>query len=648
MDRLDSLTPLGYSSAGVVLRAGVEASEFVAGDRVACAGAGYANHAEIVFVPRNLCAKVPDSVPLDAAAFGTVGSIALQGIRQAGSTVGDIVAVIGLGLVGQLCVQLLKAAGCRVIGVDLSPGRVQLATRWGAAVGLVREEADTPQIIEYADGRGGDAVLITAATSSSDPLDLAAEICRDRGRIVVVGGIRVEIPNTLKSPFYEKELELYMSRSYGPGRYDPVYEKRGVDYPIGYIRWTEKRNMVAFLGLLAAGDIDVSPLISHRFAFERAEDAYELLTSDPASVIGLLLDYGEPELEVVAPQVWLQPSRKPVAAKQRDIVNLSLIGAGNHARTRLIPALRIIPSVRLRGIATASGLSARDAADKYGAVFATSDYRDILSDRDTDCVVISTRHNTHAMFTIEALRAGKDVFVEKPLALSLDELRDVIVAQRETGRHILVGFNRRFAPHAQRLSTFLGDKIASLLTAVYRVGAEHQAPSVWYQDLVAGGNRIVGECGVFIDLLFYVCDALPTQVYTTGIPDPTLHTPDNVSVTLNFSDGSIATIIYASRGDPSVPKDRLEVFGQGRTAILDDFRALTLVHRGRKRVYRHRWRQDKGHAGEMVAFIAAVEGRQAWPVSFESQALTTLTTLRAVQSLRESRPLSISPSLVFD
>lgn len=637
MDRLDSLTPLGYSSAGVVVAAGSGAAEFAVGDRVACAGAGYANHAELVYVPANLAVRVPAGVGLEQAACTTVGAIALQGLRQAETAVGDTVAVIGLGLVGQLTVQLLKAAGCRVIGVDIDPRRLELARQGGANVALLRREVSVEVIRGLTQGRGADAAIITAATASNDPLTLAAEICRDRGRVVIVGAVRVEIPNTLKSHFYEKELELRMSRSYGPGRYDPHYEEQGVDYPIGYVRWTERRNMEAFLDLLADGRLSLAPLITHRYPFAEAESAYALLTGEQAgAVIGIMLDYGAPDVAALT----APPPAPPAPAGRREQVGISLIGAGNHARAKLIPPLHASKQVRWRGIATATGLTARDIARKHGLAYVASDSGQILADPHTDAVVITTRHSSHAALTVAALHAGKDVFVEKPLALSEEELDAVLAAQAASGRQVLVGFNRRFAPHSRRAIEHFAGRTAPLML-LYRVNAGYQAPTNWYQDPAQGGGRIVGECGHFIDLMAACAGAAPTRVVARAVLDPALPTPDNVSITVDFADGSVGTLIYTSAGDLSYPKERLEIFGQGRIAILDDFRSLTLVAGGKRQELTDKLQQDKGHQAQMDAFVAALCGKAPWPASFAEQAAVTRATLLALRSLRDGQGYSV-------
>jgi predicted dehydrogenase/threonine dehydrogenase-like Zn-dependent dehydrogenase len=642
MDRLDSLTPLGYSSAGIVKEVGSAVTNFTVGDRVACAGAGYANHAEFIYVPRNLCAKIPEEVSLQEAAFCTVGTIALQGVRQAGAVVGDNVAVIGLGLVGLLTVQILRAAGCRTVGIDIEESRTAIAMQLGCDLGLVRGEQDDPTMVSgFTGGRGVDAVIITAATSSSDPIDLASHICRDRGRIVVVGAIRVDISNTLKSDFYEKELELFMSRSYGPGRYDSNYEEKGRDYPVGYVRWTEGRNMEAFLDLLASGAISVQGLMSHRFSLDEAPKAYELLVNDRARALtGVLFEYDVEADEAASIRL---SGAESLGIKARDQVGVGLIGAGNHTRAKLLPPLGRTQDVCLRGVATATGLTARDVGDKFGFAYCTSDYRELLTDPEIDAILITTRHNLHAPLVVEALSHKKAVFVEKPLATDLEGLGQIVEAYRTHQGRVLVGFNRRFAPHSQRLREFFAAHTAPLVL-IYRINAGYQAPDNWYQDPIEGGGRIVGEGGHFVDLMTYIVGAHPVQVYARALPDPALPIPDNVSLMIDFADGSVGNLVYTAGGDVTFPKERLEVFGQGQVGVLDDFRALTLVSNGRRKKRRDRLTQDKGHAAQLNNFVAAVKGEIPWPVSFEEHVTTTLVTLLAMRSLQEGQPVKVDPS----
>ena len=465
-NRLDTPVPLGYSCAGEVIAVGDGVTEFHVSDRVACAGQGYASHAEVVCVPRNLCVQIPDGVDFESAAFVMLGAIALHGVRIAQPMLGERVVVLGLGLLGQITVQILKAACCHIFGVDLAPQKVALAQELGAEGGAVIGQDDVAAAAAgFTQGVGADAVLILAGTTSNQPIEMAGEICRERGRIVAVGAVRLDIPRNL---FYKKELSVVVSRSSGPGIYDPQYEQKGIDYPLSYVRWTQRRNMEEFLDLVAQGQVNLTRLITHRFRIERATEAYDLLlgkTKEP--YIGVLLthpiaDRRPPAATEPVRRVDLRPadrtsqSARPTEGKL-ETVNIGLIGAGLFAKTTLLPALAKVPNVYLRGVATATGTSARHIGDKFGFGHCTTDYQELLSDPDIDCVLIATRHNLHAPLVVEALQAGKHVFVEKPLALNLEQLRKVVQTfnVQRSNVQLMVGFNRRFSPFTVQAEEWL-------------------------------------------------------------------------------------------------------------------------------------------------------------------------------------------------
>src|SRR5215813_13945385 len=441
--KLSQSKALGYSAAGVVTEVGHDATEFRVGDRVACAGGGYASHAEFIFVPRNLCCKIPEEVTEEAASYSTVGAIAMQGIRQANPSLGECVAVIGLGLVGQLTVQLLKAAGCRVLGFDIDQAACELALRSGADSVSSNFSSSRSACDSLSNGRGADSVLITAATKSSEPIELAAELARDRARIVVVGSVGMDVP---RHSFYAKELELRLSRSYGPGRYDPEYEERGTDYPIGYVRWTEKRNMEAFLRLVEERKVNTDLLTTHRFSIDQAPEAYDLILNGSQSFCGVVLEYS-----IADDQATLSPRRAPVNRPATGELGVSFIGAGNFARGVLLPIVKRATGIQLRGVATATGLSAKNSAEQFGFSYSTTDYHEILSDDESEAVFIATRHDFHAELAAEALGRGKHVFVEKPLATTEDGLREVLAAAHGSSALLMVGYNRRFAPIAVKV-----------------------------------------------------------------------------------------------------------------------------------------------------------------------------------------------------
>jgi predicted dehydrogenase len=610
-ERLDALSPLGYSSAGVVVGVGAGVDGFAPGDLVACAGGGFANHAELVAVPRNLVAKVPDGVPLDAAAYATVGAIALHAVRQAEASVGERVGVIGLGLVGQLAVRILVAAGCDAIAIDLDPAGVELAAAAGARAFERSDPALTPAVIAATGGLGLDAVLICAATHSSDPLDLAVLLARDRGRLVVVGDVPVTADRRL---MYEKELELRLSRSYGPGRYDRDYELHGHDLPAGYVRWTEQRNLQAFLELVASGRLDPAPLTTHRFPVDRAEDAYAVLGDEQPErrPFGILLEFDEAAVSRSRPA--LVTARRP----HTGALGVGVIGAGSFTRRVLLPALG---GANLVAIASESGLSAADAASRFGFARAASSAEEILADDSIGAVVIATRHSTHAGLAAAALRAGKAVFVEKPLALSEDELLDVEDALRHGGL-LMVGFNRRFAPLAERLRMELAGLPERVLHA--RVNAGPLEHDHWLNDPAEGG-RLLGEGCHFVDLLAHLADSYVTSVHATRAG------ADGVAATLRLADGSVANLLYAGNGDPRLPKERIEAFAGGTSAVLDDFRRLEVYRNGRRNVVKGG--QDKGHRAQIARFLDAAAWK-AEPPSVESYLASTRATLALVESLR--------------
>ncbi len=635
--RLDALNPLGYSSAGVVVAVGKRLPGFSPGDRVACAGGGYASHAEVVYVPGNLCAPVPVEVGLEEAAFATLGAISLQGIRQAAPTLGETVGVIGLGLVGLLTVQLLKASGCRVIGLDTNPSRCKLAKKMGADAATAPDHPSLDGIVARFAPQGLDAVILTAATPSDEPIHLAGQLARDRGRVVVVGDVGMQIPRAL---YYEKEIDVRLSRSYGPGRYDPAYEEKGLEYPIGYVRWTEGRNLAAFLDLLGQGKLNVKMLISHRFAIADAEDAYDLIQSKSGDAyLGVLLDYGFPSGETMA-SVNSGPVPVRAEGKVSGSIGVALLGAGNYAQSMLLPHLRSHPGVSLRSVITPSGLTARSAAERFGFAVCASDADIALYDPDVDLVLIASRHDSHADLVIRALKAGKSVFVEKPLALNADELASIQEAYASSDSpFVMVGFNRRFAPLVVSLRDFLQPAPEPMLLH-FRVNAGMISVDHWLQDPQVGGGRVIGEMCHFIDLMAHLVAHPPVEVYAQGLPDSGRYSRDNLTATVRFLDGSVGTITYAANGDPGLEKERLEVFSAGKAAVLEDFRRLTLASGERRKVRRSK--PDKGHKQELQTLIEAVRTGAPAPVPFQEAVRTTAATFAIVDSLTRGLPISIS------
>ncbi len=636
-NRLDQPMALGYSSAGTIVALGEGLQGFQVGDRVACAGGGYAVHAEYVSVPHNLLAKLPDAVDFDAAAFATLGAIAMHGFRLAETQVGERVAIIGLGLLGLLSLGIARAAGCEVLGVDLDPRRVELARHMGAEA-VLRAQAEGAAGA-FSRGRGCDAVLICANSSSSDPVELAGLLARDRARVIAVGAVKLEIPRNI---YYQKELTFLASRSYGPGRYDPAYEEGGQDYPPGYVRWTEGRNLEAFVDLLAAGKVDVRPLITHRFPIQDAPQAYEWITGKHQGepFLGVLLTYPQEAapVEAAARRVSLGISGEQPLAGQADI-RLGVLGAGNYATAAFLPNVQRAGGVEKVIVASASGLNAQHAAQKFGFRNAGSSEEDVLDDASINVIAILTRHHLHARQVLAALQAGKHVFCEKPLALHAEELEAIAdLLQKEGTPLLMAGFNRRFAPLAVRLKAFFQGS-GEPLAMHYRVNAGALPLTHWTQDPAQGGGRILGEACHFVDFLTFLAGAAPVSVSACGLPDGGRYREDNVQLTFSFPDGSLGTVAYLANGDKSFPKERVEVFGGGRVAVLDDFRALELVHAGRRQVSRERLRQDKGHQAAWEAFLSAIRAGGPAPIPYEQLLGVTRATFAAVESLRSGQRL---------
>ena len=633
--KLSSLLALGYSAAGNVIEVGNDVSNFHVGDRVACAGVGYASHAEVLSVPKNLCVRLPIEVSFDAAAFSTLGAIALQGVRLAELTLGESVVVIGLGLIGQVTVQLLRANGCRVFGIDLDSQKIELAKQFGADGGCAPDDDARRRVMEWSRGRGADAVLITAATSSNAPVELAGEISRQKGRVVAVGAVGLNIP---RQPFYDRELTFKISMSYGPGRYDPEYEERGHDYPIGYVRWTEGRNLETFLDLLAEGRVNVEGLITHRFPLAQAEKAYQLIAGESGEpYLGVVLHYEsahDPEKRIPIAE------RKAAPATPARSVRVGLIGAGNYARAMLLPHFKSA-GAELQSIATASGVTARTVAEKFGFRYCVSGAGEVLADEEVNLIVIATRHDTHAELARRALSCGRHVFVEKPLALNDDELESVIAAAAQSKGELIVGYNRRFSHLARAAKTFFTDRQAPL-SINYRVNAGRIPSSHWAQDAREGGGRIIGEVCHFIDFMHFMTGSLTTRVYAESIVsrNQEITNEDSVFITLRFADGSNGSIAYVAEGDKALPKERIEIFGAGKSFVIDDFRSCIAYQDGREKKTKLR-AQDKGQEAEVSAVCAVVlEGKPA-PIALADLATTTRATFRIRDSLRTGLPVEV-------
>ncbi|HOT29048.1 MAG TPA: bi-domain-containing oxidoreductase [Candidatus Ozemobacteraceae bacterium] len=621
MRKLDQPLALGYSNAGRVVAVGKGVTGFAAGDRVVSNG----NHADVVCVPENLCAKIPDGVGDDTASFTVIASIALEGIRLVQPTLGESVAVMGLGLIGLLTVQMLRANGCRVIGFDFDPSKVALAREFGAEAHDLKDGIDpVAAATAFSRGHGVDAVIITAATKSDDPIHQAPQMCRKRGRVVLVGVVGL---NLSRDDFYKKEITFQVSCSYGPGRYEAEYEKKGLDYPIGFVRWTEQRNFEAVLDMMAAGSIRTEKLVTRVIAMDEAKKAYEAVAAGE-NVLGLVLDYGQ-QINLERRSVILQPAAGIAAAPGKGITGF--IGAGNFASGVLVPAFAAA-GAGLKTIASSGGVSGTHLGRKSGFRISTTDYRTIIDDPEIDTIAITTQHGTHAKFVCEALSAGKHVFVEKPLCLTWNELAEIEKAYQDAcaakPRILMVGFNRRFSPLVQTVKRLL-DSQQEQKSIVMTVNAGAIPGDHWTQDEEAGGGRILGEACHFIDLIRFLVGAPILDVHTAVMRrKDTATPPDTVTVTITFSDGSLGVVNYFANGHKDYPKERLEAFSGGRILVLDNFRSLS-GHGWPGFKGESLWAQDKGHAAGAKAFLEAVRTGGAAPIPFAEIVEVTKATLKA-------------------
>lgn len=631
--RLHQPVPLGYASAGVIVEASAGLTGFQVGERVACAGGGYAVHAEYALVPKHLLARVPQHVALDSAAFATLGAIGLHAFRLAEPQVAERVAVIGLGLLGQLALGVARAAGCLAFGVDLDPFRVALAQQLGFEA-VLRKDAESAAR-GFTGGIGFDVILICADTQDSDPVELAGELARDRGRVVALGAVGMDLP---RRSYYQKELNFIVSRSYGPGRYDPSYEEGGADYPVGYVRWTVARNLQAVVDMIGEGRLLIEPLISHRVPIHRAAEAYALLAGDEPS-LGIVLTYAFDRDETTAPTRTLSAPRSRPRAGGR--LRIGVLGAGHFGRSVFFPKLKRIADIDLAGVVTASGLSAASVAKRYGLEYASTDEHEVLRDESIDAVAVLTRHHLHAQQIVAALEHGKHVFCEKPPALDRSELESILQALHRSGDKLfVVGYNRRFAPLAVRLKDHF-EPVQEPLTLVYRVNAGPLPQGHWLHDPEQGGGRIIGEAGHFVDLISFVLGDLPRRVLARASGQADQATFENVIVQMEFAGGSLASLIYVAHGDRGLPKERIEVFGGGRSGVLDDFRRLETYAHGKRDVKRSWLRQDKGHRAIWEAFVHAVEQGGPPPIPYEELFQTSLATFAAVDSLERGEAVSI-------
>lgn len=640
MNRLDEPVALGYSSAGVILEVGTEGNELRVGDRVACAGAGFASHAEIIWVPENLCVRLPDNVGFEEASFVMLGGIALQGIRSAEITFGESVAVIGLGLLGLLTVQILNAYGCKIIGIDIDEKKVKLAEEFGAQLGLIAGRDDIQVSIEnFTKGHGVDAVIITASSKDNGPIEMAENISRKKGRIVLVGVANI---NLTRKIFWEKELTFTVSKAAGPGSIEPIYEQRGYDYPIQYARWTEKRNLEHFVELLSKKKVKVDKLITHRFKINDALQAYDMIMNGKERCIGVLLEYESENLGAKKRTLESKVIFKSHILENAHSKNIGLIGGGMFTKNILLPALRKVKEIKLKGIATTTGMTANHLGRKFNFDYCTSNYKDILEDSEVDTVIVTTRHNSHAKMVIEALQADKHVFVEKPLCINEEELKEIINTYNLTksvNLKLMVGFNRRHSNLASKAKSFFENRTTPLVM-IYRINAGYIPQEHWAQDTKIGGGRVIGEVCHFIDFFQFLTGSYPESVFARGISGQTgkYLKDDNVCLNIKFIDGSIGTIIYIANGAGAFSRERIEIFGEDSVLVIEDFKMAAMI-KGRVQRKNKRLSQDMGYSNELDYFLNSKNFET--DKLFKGYIYTTLTTLKALESMEKGIPIRI-------
>lgn len=628
-NRLDAPQPLGYSSAGFVEAVGAGVDSFVPGDRIACAGAGYANHAELIVVPENLTAHVPDGVSLDRAAFATLGAIAMQGLRIGNPTLGEVAAVIGLGLIGQLTVQLLAANGCAVYGLDLNPDRIKQSLGFGMNWGALPSEPHTPWLDHATGGHGADLAIVTAASESSAPIQLAADLCRRKGRVVTVGATAMDLD---RRSFFDKELELRMSMSYGPGRYDARYEEQGVDYPISYVRWTEQRNLQSFIDLIARGSIDPMKLALDVVPFEKADGQYEALAKGARSSLATVFQYAE---EVDRARTQVVSHRRARSTRSPGTLGVSFMGAGSYAKGVILPALQGSSGVDLRTVATSTGPSAQRTAERFGFERCSTDTDELLVEEGVDLVFVTTRHDTHAELAEKALRAGKAVWLEKPVGLTREEVGRVEAAVAETDGFLMVGYNRRFSSHAQSVRKALDSRLGAL-SIQYVIAAGPMPVGTWVTDERIGGGRVIGEVCHFVDLCTYLVGEIPVEVFARSV-SANRDSDDSISFVLSYGDGSTATVSYLASASTSLPKERWEVHADGMSATCDNFRRTTKSNGKDIR----KMNQDKGQAAAVQATLENLRRGLGSPIALAEILSTSRVTFGLIDSLRSGRVVSV-------
>ena len=621
MKKLDAYSPLGYSCAGEVIEVGDGVTEFEVGDKVACAGVGYANHAEIVSVPINLCVKLDANTNLKDAAYNTLGAISMQGVRQADMRLGESCVVIGLGLLGQLAALILKASGVTVIGIDVSEAAVKQAVDNAVVdIGMTRNEAGIEEQIQSAThGYGADAVIIAAATNSLDPINFAGAIARKKGKVVVLGAVPTGFD---RDPFwYRKELELKMACSYGPGRYDLNYEEKGIDYPLPYVRWTEKRNMEAFQNLIASNKINIAYLTTHEFDFDNAKAAFDLVVSKEEPFTGIALKYNT---EKTANKSKISTSE----TKQLGKINISFIGAGSYAQGNLLPNIPETNDVGRVGVLTNTGTTSKRVAEKFKFQFCATQEEDVLDDK-TNTLFVATRHDSHGSYVLKGLEANKNVFVEKPLCLLESELESIIEAQAKANKAVMVGFNRRFSPLTVKLKKAVGN---NPMTMLYRINAGAIPSDNWIQDLEIGGGRVLGEVCHFMDYLTYLNGSLPVKVSASALPDAN-QLNDTLNILIQFENGSSGVVAYYANGSKSMTKEYVEVFSAGLSATLNDFKELKIYTKGKPSNTKI-LNQNKGQKEMVNGFVNGLLANGQAPIPFNEIVAVTRASFKVLESIK--------------
>lgn len=626
--KLSTSVALGYSSSGEVIKISEDVEEFQVGDRVACAGQDYASHAEVIFVPKNLCVKIPDNVSSQEAAFSTVGAIALQGIRRAELTQGEKVAIIGLGLLGQLALKILKAYGHSVIGFDVSEDQVKFAKENGLDVGVVIGKDDIKSAVDlFTNTNGIDAVLIYASAKTAEPLKLAVVISRHKGRIVQIGNILTNIP---WRDFYKKELDYRASCSYGPGRYDKNYEEGGQDYPFGYVRWTEKRNMEEFLRLLSEKRINIENLITHIFPIENADKAYELVFKSKEPIRGILLSYN-PQKEH-SNVVVLKGDLKEYAPTPKGIINIGIIGLGAFATSTVLPHLKELKNVKLAAICSAKGKLAKDIGQKWNVNYITSDYKKLLEDKNLDLIICTTRHSSHFKIAKDTLLANKNLFIEKPLCLNEKDLNEIIEIAKSSKGRLMVGFNRRFSVHFRKAREEFS-KSNTPLMIIYRINFGSLEKEHWTYDLKEGG-RILGECCHFVDALQFLTNSKPKRIFANVMPvEGAISHEENLIATIEYENNSQGVIFYSALGNFRLPKEYIEIYGDGKIMVIDNFKDAKIIYPNKTKDL-SLWHQNKGYTEIYEEFIKSIKEGKPSPISLEEIYLSHLTIFKVIKSFK--------------